>query len=73
MSQLIHFSNLYRKTNLWSQKNSLDGHNVVHNSGKHTVFGWQHELTTHADVFVEHLFVILSQDSKIEQRLAGAQ
>jgi hypothetical protein len=62
------------KDNFWSEKNWLvDGHNVVHANGKHTVFGWQHELIIHTDVFNEHVFVILLQDSKIEQRLAGAQ
>ncbi len=44
--------------------------NVVHNNGKHTVFGEQHEFTIHTDVFDEH---VLLQGAKIEQTLAGAQ
>ena len=56
------------------KKNLLgDGQNVVHDNGKHTFLGAQHELTIHTDLFNEHRFVTLLQDSKIEQRVAGAQ
>ena len=62
---------MYRFFTKW---NSLvDGHKVVHSNGKHIVFGTQHELTIHTDVFDGHVPVILLQGSKIEQRLAGAQ
>jgi hypothetical protein len=49
-----------------------DGHNSVQSSGKHIVFGVQHELTIQTDVFAEHWPVML-HGCKIEQRLAGAQ
>jgi hypothetical protein len=51
----------------------MTGHHRVHDIGKHIVFGEQHELTIHTVVFDVHLPVRLLQDSKIEQRLAGAQ
>lgn len=51
----------------------VDEHKLVHINGKHTAFDEQQELTIQTDVFDEHPPVISSQDSKIEQRLAGAQ
>jgi len=48
-------------------------HILVHDNGKHIFFDKQHELITNTDVFNEHVFVILSQDSKIEHKLPDAQ
>ncbi len=45
----------------------------IHNIGKHTACGEQHELTMHTEVFDVQVYVILSHDSKIEHRIPGAQ
>ena len=46
---------------------------VVHENGKHTACGEQHELTTHTEVFDTQAYVTLLHGSKIEHRIPGAQ
>ena len=45
----------------------------VHDNGKHTACGEQHELTMHTEVFDTQVYVILSHGSKIEHRILGTQ
>lgn len=48
-------------------------HIWVHANGRQTVRGVQQEFTMQTDALDEHKPVILSQSSRMEQRLAGAQ
>jgi hypothetical protein len=49
------------------------GQKFVHETGKHTACGEQHELTVHIKVFDAQVYVILLHGSKIEHEIAGAQ